>query len=204
MKREDLLAAIARGEDSARQFKANLKNSDALASEMAAFANSEGGTIFIGVADDSTIPGLSREDVVRINELISNAASQHVRSPLTVQTENVRVPGGFRGASGQRLDPPGLSGQRHHSPFRIRQSHRDHQPRPSAQQSYSGENLCRYFQYSEPDSCFVCREGAVALPRPRLRDQTGAGQMAGYRLYRRSGRLPVYRNGSPEGNGRFR
>jgi ATP-dependent DNA helicase RecG len=92
MKREDLQGCIALGEDSTRQFKANVKNSDSLASEMAAFANSEGGTIFIGVADDGTVPGLSREDVVRINQLISNAASQHVRSPLTVQTENVRLP----------------------------------------------------------------------------------------------------------------
>jgi ATP-dependent DNA helicase RecG len=91
MKREDLHACIALGEDSTRQFKANVTNSESLASEMAAFANSEGGTIFIGVADDGAVPGLSREDVVRINQLIGNAASQHVRSPLTVQTENVRL-----------------------------------------------------------------------------------------------------------------
>jgi ATP-dependent DNA helicase RecG len=57
MKKEDLLVDIARGEDSTRQFKANVKNSDSLASELAAFANSEGGTIFIGVADDNTVPG---------------------------------------------------------------------------------------------------------------------------------------------------
>jgi len=31
------------------------------------------------------------KDVARINQLISNAASQHVRSPLTVQTENVQL-----------------------------------------------------------------------------------------------------------------
>ncbi len=75
-----------------RQFKANVKNGDALASEMAALANSEGGTIVIGVANDGSTPGLTREDVARINQLISNAASQHVRSPLAVQTENVRLP----------------------------------------------------------------------------------------------------------------
>jgi predicted HTH transcriptional regulator len=57
MKREDLHVYIALGEDSTRQFKANVKNSEALASEMAAFANSEGGMIFIGVADDSSVPG---------------------------------------------------------------------------------------------------------------------------------------------------
>jgi ATP-dependent DNA helicase RecG len=91
MKKEALLAGIALGEDSTRQFKVNVKNSDSLASEMAAFANSEGGTIFIGVANDGTTPGLTREDIARINLLISNAASQHVRSPLAVQTENVQL-----------------------------------------------------------------------------------------------------------------
>ena len=60
-----------------------------LAAEMAAFANSEGGTIFLGVADDGSLAGLSRADVKRLNQLIGNAASQHVRSPLAVQTENV-------------------------------------------------------------------------------------------------------------------
>jgi ATP-dependent DNA helicase RecG len=94
MKIGDLLSSITLGEDSTRQFKANVKNSDALASEMAAFANSEGGTIFIGVANDGYTPGLTQEDVARINQLISNAASQHVRSPLTVQTENVGLPDG--------------------------------------------------------------------------------------------------------------
>lgn len=85
---------VGSGEDSSRQFKVDVKNSESLASEMAAFANSEGGTLFIGVADDSSIPGLTSKDVGRINQLISNAASQLVRSPLTVQTENVVLENG--------------------------------------------------------------------------------------------------------------
>jgi len=52
------LAAIASGEDSTRQFKVDVRNGDSLASEMVAFANSDGGTIFIGVADDGSVPGL--------------------------------------------------------------------------------------------------------------------------------------------------
>ncbi len=94
MKRSDLLAQIALGEDSTRQFKADVKNADSLASEMAAFANTNGGTIFIGVADDGSVPGLSGQDVARINQLISNAASHLVRSPLAVQTENVALENG--------------------------------------------------------------------------------------------------------------
>lgn len=91
MKKENLFFLISSGEDSTRQFKADVKNSDSLASEMAAFANSEGGSIFIGVADDGSIPGLGQKDVVRINQLISNGASHLVRSPLTVQTKNVQI-----------------------------------------------------------------------------------------------------------------
>ena len=89
MNLENLKNIIIAGEDSKHQFKVDITNKDSLASEMAAFANSEGGSIFIGVADDSTIPGLSNKDVARINQLISNTASQSVRSPLAVQTENL-------------------------------------------------------------------------------------------------------------------
>jgi ATP-dependent DNA helicase RecG len=46
------------------------------------------------VADDGSIPGLTRKDVSRINQLISNAASHLVRSPLAVQTENVALENG--------------------------------------------------------------------------------------------------------------
>lgn len=43
MDETELLEVIARGEDSKHQFKANVTNPVALASEMVAFANAEGG-----------------------------------------------------------------------------------------------------------------------------------------------------------------
>ena len=94
MTAHDLLSQLLLGEDSARQFKVDVKNAESLASEMAAFANSEGGVIYLGVADDGSMQGLSREDVSRVNQLISNAASHLVRSPLAVQTENVALENG--------------------------------------------------------------------------------------------------------------
>jgi ATP-dependent DNA helicase RecG len=90
----DLLAQIALGEDSTRQFKADVKHAESLAAEMAAFANSEGGVLFLGVADNGSAPGLAQEEVGRINQIISNAASQLVRSPLIVQTENIALESG--------------------------------------------------------------------------------------------------------------
>lgn len=47
----DLFAQVSLGEDSSRQFKADIHNAESLAAEMAAFANSDGGTILIGVTD---------------------------------------------------------------------------------------------------------------------------------------------------------
>jgi predicted HTH transcriptional regulator len=93
---QSLLSQIALGEDSTRQFKADVRNAESLASEIAAFANTDGGTIFIGVADDDSTPGLSSHDVTRIKPLISNAAS-HLPNNLTVEkiragNSNIRNP----------------------------------------------------------------------------------------------------------------
>ncbi|HMT94730.1 helix-turn-helix domain-containing protein [uncultured Thiothrix sp.] len=89
-----LQSQIALGEDSKRQFKRDMTNADALAAEMAAFSNSEGGVIYLGVEDNDKLTGLSLEDVARLNQLISNAASQHIRSLITVQTENIALDNG--------------------------------------------------------------------------------------------------------------
>ena len=94
MNTQTLLQQIASGEDSTRQFKADVTNGESLASELVAFANSEGGTIYIGAADDGTTPGLALQDVARINQLIGNVSSQQVRSPIAVTTENVRLENG--------------------------------------------------------------------------------------------------------------
>jgi ATP-dependent DNA helicase RecG len=91
---ETLRADIACGEDSTRQFKVDVSNGDSLASELVAFANAAGGTIYIGVADDGSIPGLSAADVRRVNQILGNTSSQAVRSPLTLHTENVPLGNG--------------------------------------------------------------------------------------------------------------
>lgn len=94
MKKSELKAITAKGEDSRLQFKKDIRNVDALASEMVAFSNSEGGRILIGVTDAGDLSGIPRADVGRINQLISNAASQHVRSPISPLTENIAVAAG--------------------------------------------------------------------------------------------------------------
>ena len=91
MTEAELLQQIALGEDSRHQFKRNITNPDALAAELAAFSNSGGGTLLIGVNDDGSIAGLDTADVRRINQLLSNAATQHLRPPVHPFTENIRT-----------------------------------------------------------------------------------------------------------------
>ena len=95
METTELLEIIGRDEDSKHQFKANVTNETSLAQEMVAFSNSGGGAIFIGVSNDGTFAGLSRENMERLNQLVSNAASQQVRPPINPQTENIATPTGL-------------------------------------------------------------------------------------------------------------
>ena len=91
MTKKELQQLVARGEDSHLQFKADVRNADSLAAEMVAFSNSDGGSLLIGVDNHGKINGLSPDDVGRINQLISNTASQHIRSPISPITDNISM-----------------------------------------------------------------------------------------------------------------
>lgn len=86
METSELLEIIARDEDSRHQFKANVTNEKSLGQEMIAFCNTLGGMIVIGVSDDGTIAGLTRKDMGRLSNLVSNAGSQQVRPPINPVT----------------------------------------------------------------------------------------------------------------------
>ena len=89
MKPSLFMSLVSKGEDSTTQFKENIHSPEQLAREMVAFSNSAGGQILIGVSDSGEIKGLGGEDISRINQMISNAASQHVRPPIHPKTEIV-------------------------------------------------------------------------------------------------------------------
>ena len=88
----ELLEIIEKGEDSRHQFKSNITNVTSAAQEMCAFANSKGGMLVIGVDDQQNIVGLSKSDIRRLNQLISNASSL-IRDPINPETENIKVNG---------------------------------------------------------------------------------------------------------------
>lgn len=95
METDELLEIVRRDEDSTHQFKANVTNATSLAQDMVAFSNSGGGSIFIGVSNDGTFTGLERSDMGRLNQLVSNAASQQVVPPINPITENIATPEGL-------------------------------------------------------------------------------------------------------------
>ena len=95
METTDLIDIVSRGEDSRHQFKADVRNEHSLAAEIVAFSNTAGGQIFIGVNDDGSVRGLSDVDIKRLNNLISNAASEGIRPALNPLTENIPHPSGM-------------------------------------------------------------------------------------------------------------
>ena len=95
MNESELLTILARGEDSHHQFKRDISNADGLTAELIAFANTAGGRLFIGVADGGQVFGLDAAAVARLNQLLSNAASQHVRPPINPVSTNVQTKHGL-------------------------------------------------------------------------------------------------------------
>ena len=82
MNEEDLMKIAQKGEDSHSQFKSDVANPDSLAAEIVSLLNADGGTIYLGISDNGDISGLDGEDVRRLNLMISNVATQHIKNPV--------------------------------------------------------------------------------------------------------------------------
>lgn len=96
MSNEEILKILAKGEDSQHQFKKNFTNADSIAAEFVAFSNSKGGVLIVGIDDKTnSITGLSSDDISRLNALLSNAASQHVKPSINPLSFNVSTPNGL-------------------------------------------------------------------------------------------------------------
>jgi predicted HTH transcriptional regulator len=93
----ELIELLSRGEDSHAQFKQaqEIRNATSLAAEMVAFSNAEGGHIIIGVDDLGNVVGVTPDDIRRLNNLISNVASENVRPSINPITENVSTDRGL-------------------------------------------------------------------------------------------------------------
>ncbi|MBF0117224.1 MAG: putative DNA binding domain-containing protein [Desulfobacterales bacterium] len=91
MEASELIEIISLGEDSKHQHKINFTNPQKLSEEIIAFSNTLGGMIIIGVDDNGVIIGLTQDDIRRLNQMISNVASTHVRPPVNPIVENILI-----------------------------------------------------------------------------------------------------------------
>ncbi len=88
----EILDIISKGESSKVQFKENIRNELSIAQEMIAFANTEGGIILVGVNDKTwEISGLTKDDMQRLNNLLVNAAEQHIKPSIYITTDVISI-----------------------------------------------------------------------------------------------------------------
>ena len=88
----EVFELIKKGESSKVQFKEKVDDAYKIGTEMVAFSNSRGGIIIIGVRDKTgEIIGLSYDEIQKTNSLLVNAASDNVRSPITIFSETILV-----------------------------------------------------------------------------------------------------------------
>jgi ATP-dependent DNA helicase RecG len=77
--RTDLIEIINNGESSGVEFKRDVVQNDAFAKELVAFSNFEGGIVLLGVEDDGSVSGITREN---IEEWVMTACRDKVRPGL--------------------------------------------------------------------------------------------------------------------------
>lgn len=85
--RTELLEIIANGENSGVEFKRDDVSTQDLAKELVAFSNLEGGMVLLGVEDDGTTSGLTRQN---LEEWVMNVCRDKIRPAIVPFFEVVR------------------------------------------------------------------------------------------------------------------
>jgi len=89
VKLQHLSRWIAQGEGAHLEFKQRVPAPERVAKEIAAFANTQGGQLLIGVEDDGTAAGV--KDVFEEEYALLEALKLCIRPPIAVKTTHVRV-----------------------------------------------------------------------------------------------------------------
>ena len=85
--RTELLEIIANGENSGVEFKRDVLQNHGLAKELVAFSNFEGGMVLLGIDDDGTVFGLTRD---RLEEWVMTACRDKIRPGVIPFFEIIR------------------------------------------------------------------------------------------------------------------
>jgi predicted HTH transcriptional regulator len=89
MQKKELLELISNGESSSLEFKRKISSNDKIAKEIAAFANTKGGLLLIGVDDNGKIIGVESEKSTI--DLIEQICGFHIEPEITPEIEIIQV-----------------------------------------------------------------------------------------------------------------
>ena len=87
----ELTEKISLGEDSTIEFKRELPRREDMADEIAAFANTKGGVILIGVDDNSDIVGIDPPKMAEYEKILVEICRDNIDPRLDVFTERLRI-----------------------------------------------------------------------------------------------------------------
>jgi len=87
MTKTELLELIKNGESSGIEFKRDTEEPRKLAKELVAFANFRGGRVILGIDDDGSVAGISRD---RLEEWVMNTCRDKIRPELIPYYEIIR------------------------------------------------------------------------------------------------------------------
>ena len=87
----ELIEKIMLGEDATIEFKREMPRRDSMADEIAAFANTRGGVILIGVDDNSEIVGLDLQQLNRVEKTVVEICEDSIEPAVPIFTEKLRI-----------------------------------------------------------------------------------------------------------------
>ena len=96
---EEVIRRLRIGEDSRWEFKQvdfagsrpRSPSRNDWANEIAAFANANGGVLVCGVTDRGDVPGLSREQIVRLDDLLVEISTDTIKPPVRIRTHHTEI-----------------------------------------------------------------------------------------------------------------
>ena len=87
----ELFEEIILGEDATMEFKREMPHRDSMADEIAAFANSNGGTILIGIDDNRDIVGIDLQKLDQIEKTVVEICDDKIEPTVHIFTEKFRL-----------------------------------------------------------------------------------------------------------------
>lgn len=89
----ELIEKIMLGENTTIEFKREMPHRNSLADEIAAFANSDGGTILIGIDDNREIVGIDLQKLDQIEKTVVEICNDNIEPTVHIFTEKFRLDG---------------------------------------------------------------------------------------------------------------